>query len=145
MFFSLWFRAKSRAAATETCGPSSEPKIEDPPSSFFGSENRKSPLLRSSKPKIEDTPSSFFVSEDRRTPHLRSRLGVRRTPNLPTNIVDFRGFDSSTILILKGGTLRPIGDFPEVLTRAMLVGTMLVGRLGVRLVLAKPYRGSFVC
>ena len=25
------------------------------------------------------------------------------TPNLPTNIVDFRGFDSSTILILRGG------------------------------------------
>ena len=24
-----------------------------------------------------------------------------------------------------------IGDFPESLTRAMLVGTMLVGRLGV--------------
>ena len=31
------------------------------------------------------------------------------TPNLPTNIVDFRGFDSSTILILRGGILRPIG------------------------------------
>ena len=26
----------------------------------------------------------------------------RPTPNPPTNIVDFRGFDSSTILILRG-------------------------------------------
>ena len=34
------------------------------------------------------------------------------TPNLPTNIVDFRRFDSSTILIKKGGTLVSIGEFP---------------------------------
>ena len=53
------------------------------------------------------------------------------TPNLPTNIVDFRGVDSSTILILRGGILMSIGDFPESLSQAMLVGTMLVGRLGV--------------
>ena len=31
------------------------------------------------------------------------------TPNLHTNIVDFRGFDSSTILSLGGGIPRPIG------------------------------------
>ena len=31
------------------------------------------------------------------------------TPNLPTNIVDFRGFDSSTIFILRGGIPQPIG------------------------------------
>ena len=30
-------------------------------------------------------------------------------PNLPTNIVGFRGFDSSIILILRGGIPRPIG------------------------------------
>ena len=36
------------------------------------------------------------------------------TYGLPrTQIVDFRGFDSSTILILRGGIPRPIGDFPE--------------------------------
>ena len=29
--------------------------------------------------------------------------------NLPTNIVDFRGFDSSTILISRGGIPRPVG------------------------------------
>ena len=53
------------------------------------------------------------------------------TPNLPTNIVDFTGFDSNTILILRGGILMSIGDFPEILSQAMLVGIMLVGRLGV--------------
>ena len=52
-------------------------------------------------------------------------------PNLPTNIVDLRGFDSSVILILGGGILMSIGDFPESLSKAMLVGIMLVGRLRV--------------
>ena len=45
--------------------------------------------------------------------------------------MDFRGFDSSIILILRGEIPRPIGNFPESLTQAMLVGVMLVGRLGV--------------
>ena len=31
------------------------------------------------------------------------------TANLPTNIVDFRGFDSSITLILRGGILMSIG------------------------------------
>ena len=34
-------------------------------------------------------------------------------PNLPTHIVDFRGFDSIIILIDRSGIPRPIGDFPE--------------------------------
>ena len=55
------------------------------------------------------------------------------TPNLPTNIVDFRAFDSSTILTLRGGVLMSIRDFPESLTQAMLLGIVLVGRLGVQL------------
>ena len=54
------------------------------------------------------------------------------TANPSAKIVDFRGLDSSTILILLGGIPRPIGDFPESLTQAMLVGTMLVGGLGVQ-------------
>ena len=53
------------------------------------------------------------------------------TPNLPTNIVGFRGFDSITILIQRGGIVMSIGNLPESLSRAMLVGTMLVERLGV--------------
>ena len=36
-------------------------------------------------------------------------LSQVRTPNLPTNMVDFTGFDSSTILILRGGIPRRIG------------------------------------
>ena len=60
-------------------------------------------------------------------------------PDLPPNIMDFRGFDSSIILILKGGIPRPIGNFPESLSQAILVGTMLVGRLGVQ---ALPVRFS---
>ena len=53
------------------------------------------------------------------------------TANLPTSIAGFRGFDSRVILILRGGILRYIGDFPECLSQAMLAGIMLVGRLGV--------------
>ena len=56
------------------------------------------------------------------------------TPNLPSNIVDFRGFDSSTILLLRGGILRPMGDFPESLSQAMLVGCNVsreIGRRGI--------------
>ena len=52
-------------------------------------------------------------------------------PNPPTNIMDFRGFDSSIILILRSGICMSIGDFPESLNQAILVGIMLVGRLGV--------------
>ena len=52
-------------------------------------------------------------------------------PNLPTNIVGLRGFEPSRILILRGGIPRPIGNSPESLSQAMLVGIMLVGRLGI--------------
>ena len=55
----------------------------------------------------------------------------QNTPNLPTNIVDFRGFDSSRILILRGGILMFIGDLPEVLSQQILVGRIVVWRLGV--------------
>ena len=53
------------------------------------------------------------------------------TPNPPTNMVGFRGFDASAILDLRGDIPRPIGDLPESLSQAMLVGIMLVGRLAV--------------
>ena len=53
------------------------------------------------------------------------------THNLPTNIMDFRGFDSSIILILRGGIPRHIGNSPESLSQAILVGIMFVARLGV--------------
>ena len=49
--------------------------------------------------------------------------------------MDFRGFDSSTILIVRGGILVSIGDFPESLSQAVLVGTMLVGGLDVMILI----------
>ena len=57
--------------------------------------------------------------------------GQPTTANHRTNIMDFRGSDSSIILSLRGGIPMPIGDFPESLSQAMLVGVMLVGRWGV--------------
>ena len=46
--------------------------------------------------------------------------------------MDLTGFGSSIILILRGGILMSVGDFPESLSQAILVvGIMLVGRLGV--------------
>ena len=53
------------------------------------------------------------------------------TPNLRTNIMDFRGFDSSIISILRGRIPRPIGNLLKILSQAILVGIMLVGRSGV--------------
>ena len=52
--------------------------------------------------------------------------------NLPTNIVGFRGLDSSIILSLRGGSPRPIGYLPESLSQAISAGIILVGRLGVK-------------
>ena len=59
-------------------------------------------------------------------------LKSRATPNPPTNIVGFRGLDCSIMLIQRGGILMSIGKLPESLSRVMLVGTMLVGGLGVK-------------
>ena len=69
-----------------------------------------------------------------------ANLGLRTgcTPNLPTQIVDFRGFDSSIILILRGGIPRPKGNFPESLSQAMSVGVMFVGRSGVAFLTGRP-------
>ena len=56
----------------------------------------------------------------------------RATPNLPTNIVNFRGFDSSMILNLRGEIPRPTGDLPESLSQAMLVGCNVSREIGRR-------------
>ena len=60
------------------------------------------------------------------------RSQSRHTADLRTTILDFRGFDSSRVLNLRGGILRSIGDFPESLSQRILAGIILVGRLGVR-------------
>ena len=54
-----------------------------------------------------------------------------RTANLRTKILDFRGFDSSRIFILRGGILRPIGSSPKMMSQRISVGIIFVGRLGV--------------
>ena len=52
------------------------------------------------------------------------------TANPRANIVGFRGFGSSIILILRGTSLRPIGDVLESLSQAMLVGCNVGGEIG---------------
>ena len=49
------------------------------------------------------------------------------TANLRTKILDLRGFDSSTILILRGGIPRPVENSPESLSEHILE----VERLGL--------------
>ena len=63
-------------------------------------------------------------------------------PNLPANIVGLRGFDSSIILNSRSGILRPMGNFPESLSQAMLVGVMLAGRFGVHTCVHEPLASS---
>ena len=78
------------------------------------------------KPLPSRTARSYFANR-------HETVQVRRCAQSPSNIVDFRGFDSSIILIIRGGIPTYIGDFPESLSQAMLVGTILVERLGVRI------------
>ena len=47
------------------------------------------------------------------------------TANPRTNIMDFRGSDSSIILNLRGGIPRPVGNVLQNLTQAMLVGVII--------------------
>ena len=50
------------------------------------------------------------------------------TANLRAKTLDFGGFDSSIIGV---ELTRPIGNFPESLSQAILIGTILLGRSGV--------------
>ena len=62
------------------------------------------------------------------------------TAYLRNKIVDSRGFDSSRILMLRGGILTSIGNFPEVLSQQILAGIILGGRSGA---LGHPVEVSF--
>ena len=73
-------------------------------------------------------PLALWSRPRRQSRHEHSQCPYS-TANLRTNIMDFRGFESSIIIILRGGILRPTGDFPESLGQAILVEIMLVGRL----------------
>ena len=61
----------------------------------------------------------------------RARAGCRSTASLRTKILDRRGLDSSRILILRGGIILSIGNFPEIVSQRIFVRIILVGRLGV--------------
>ena len=58
---------------------------------------------------------------------------IRITANLRTKMLDFRGFDSSIIFMLRVGFLMPAGHFPKLLSQQILLGIILVGRLGVHM------------
>ena len=86
-------------------------------------------------------PSGLMARPSRKVPSML-RI-TRHTVNLPTNIADFRGFNSSMILMLRGGILMSIGNSPESLSQAMLVGIMLVGGFGI-LSIARMVRDTVV-
>ena len=83
----------------------------------------------------------FSFSPPRRTPRPHGDIrtlfllgGVREgtsTANLRTKILDFRGFDSSRILMLRGRIPRPKGNFAESLSQGILVCRLLVCGLTV--------------
>ena len=54
------------------------------------------------------------------------------TANLRTKISDLGGLGPSRILRLRGGVLMSTGNSPEVLSRRILAGMILAGRLGAR-------------
>ena len=57
-----------------------------------------------------------------------------------TKILDVKRFDSSRILILRGGILMCAGDSPETLSQQISAGTILAGRLGARRVPVTDHR-----
>ena len=54
------------------------------------------------------------------------------TTNLRTKILNFRGFDSSRVLVLRGWTSHARGEFPGKFESSKLSRDNLVGRSGVR-------------
>ena len=62
-------------------------------------------------------------------------MSNKDTPSPPVKSLGFRGFDSSRLLILRGGNSHVrrnlIGSLPESLTQGLLIGKLLVGGLGV--------------
>ena len=54
--------------------------------------------------------------------------------------MDFRGFDLNIISMLRGGILMSIGDFPEILSQAMLVGCNVSREIGSTELPAGPRR-----
>ena len=66
--------------------------------------------------------------------------------DLRTKILDFGGFDSSIISVLRGGILMSMGSLPEILSQAILAGIILVvGRLGESVRPLPRLIGCFIC
>ena len=106
---------------------------------------RRSPLTRKPRPPITCTRRGARCVYSSMTSFGASKHGLPAfafevTANLCTNIMDFRGFDSSIILMLRGGISRRIGKLPGSLSQAILVGIMLVGRLGIKRLPGAPLR-----
>ena len=59
---------------------------------------------------------------------LSLRVPWGRVRPISVLILDFREFDSSVILILRGGILMSIGSFPESLSQQILVGIIHIRR-----------------
>ena len=72
-------------------------------------------------------PSGSYAFDEGAEPRTRESIW----PISVLTLWIFRGLDSSITLILRGGILMSIRNFPEILSQAILVGIMLVGRLGV--------------
>ena len=53
------------------------------------------------------------------------------TANLRTKFLEFRGFDSSRILNVRGGLFMSMDNFRKKLSQEVLVGIILVGQVGV--------------
>ena len=70
-----------------------------------------------SDPHLGGRRASFSLSS---VPTIAMGWAAWLTANLRTNMMDFRGFDSSIILILRGGILMSIGYFPENLRSSNL-------------------------
>ena len=67
-----------------------------------------------------------------RRPVARHTTCPKRYGQSPKKILDCRGFDSGIISSMRIGILMPIGNFLEILSQQILVGIILVGRLGVK-------------
>ena len=65
---------------------------------------------------------------------LGPKISCKFTANLRMNIMDFRGFDSSMFLILRGGILVSARDSRKAWIKQSILVRIMLGRLGVRLV-----------
>ena len=124
----LAFRAPNQERAVSSAGWG---KVLAPRSVLFtdtgsSSGGRGSGCSTSSDRHFRTSARQRMAPEDKDRTISTAESGVTsNTANLCTKILDFRGFDSSRILIVRGGIPRPIGNFPEILSQRILVGRFL--------------------